>query len=65
MSQEKKRCSNCNGSGSISCPACQGIGTKSVNIKLREGIQTKIVNCAACSGRRKVSCGACGGSGSN
>ena len=65
MSQEKKKCGRCKGLGLISCPACQGAGNKYINIKLKEEVRTKIVNCAACSGRRKVPCGSCSGSGSN
>jgi len=63
MSEEKKKCSRCAGTGSISCPACQGSGKEHVKIHLKEGIETKIVNCSLCHGRRKTTCGVCGGAG--
>lgn len=62
MSQEKKTCGRCNGSGTIPCPGCSGSG-KVQSINEGVGSETKIVNCSGCRGRGTTTCGSCGGSG--
>lgn len=68
MSQKQEECGNCNGSGTIPCPACSGSGSMEIfnenfdksNSNRRE---TKIVNCSLCRGRSTISCSNCKGSG--
>jgi DnaJ-class molecular chaperone len=63
MSEEKKTCTRCSGSGQIPCPGCGGSGKlQQINEGKKEGF-SKIVSCAGCSGRGNVTCGVCGGSG--
>lgn len=63
MSDEKKTCGRCNGSGTIPCPGCQGSGQQIRSIKEGFRNETKIVNCSGCSGKGITTCGVCGGSG--
>lgn len=57
-------CTGCRGSGTISCPVCEGRGTvsKKGNIMGELGLGNR-VECPSCNGVGKLVCQLCGGVG--
>ena len=53
-------CTNCGGTGTISCPTCHGQG---YTTRLTEDGEESRRLCGACEGKRRVRCSACHGTG--
>ena len=64
MAQQVEKCVGCKGTGSVSCPICNGKGviTKKVIIMSEMGLNNK-VECQSCQGTGKLLCKLCGGVG--
>lgn len=64
MTQQVEKCVGCKGTGSITCPICDGMGTivKKGNIMSEVGFGAR-VECHECHGTGKLLCKLCGGVG--
>ena len=58
-----ENCQRCEGTGTVSCPACSGAGRATPRYPSQANYSDYMGKCDRCKGERKISCPDCKGSG--